>query len=219
MEQRNSSGKLPEDEIRRRLQRFRKPLGSKTRADLRQYLSADLYPGTPESKTDFALRALEDARVAWFASEDALQGKIRVTPARTAKRIEETLRALQRLEDDADADTNQIIGQPLATLRTVLDRRVAILEVQPRVRKTDVRAEHKRFLCGRVNQVWRQCALHPEDGAARRRFAMLFLDDAGISHPGAQHPERLDEWLDTPVTPITPADLKAAAEQARALLK
>lgn len=219
MKRPNSSGKLPEEEIRRSLQRFHRPLGRSTRSKLQRFLSPDPYADTHDSKADVALRALEEVHAAYFASEDALQGKVCVTPARTAQRIKQTLRALQCLEDDADADTNQIIEQPITTLRALLDKRLAILRVQPHVRRTDVRAEHKRYLCGVISLIWNQCALRPEDKADRRRFAVLFLDYAGIPHPGAQHPERLDMWLDTSSTPITADDLGSAAEQARALLE
>jgi len=174
---------------------------------------------SPSVPLEQVLEALNELARGYFQAEEATKGTVSLTPSAVNRRIAEVLEALRHLETEADATTDQLIQAPLHTLRKVLEDRQAVLKAQPHCRKTDARAEPKRVLCGYINCLWQRAAHQPGDTLNRRHFAMLFLDAAGIDHPGHNNPERLDEWLDTSVGSIPPGVHERAAENARSILK
>lgn len=185
-------------------------------------------PGLTE---DQAIMALEEIRGAYLKGEELARRRRAPTPANTIKLAERALEALRQLETRADADTVQLVRETVGPLRLALRNRLDELaawavarkeelpdsEGRP-VRKVDARSERKRVLCGHIAMVWARAAREPGNETNRRRFAIAFLDAAGIDHPGENHPRQLDDWLSTPVNPLSTADHEAAADQARTVL-
>lgn len=184
---------------------------------VRAAMAASLKP----SERGTAFQALCEIYLAYHSAENETRGLVGPTPSDVKRLISDALKALQRLEQGADADTLQIIEEPLNRLVQGLAQRRQILSAYGKggIRKTDSRTEHERVCCGMLSLVWGKCALTPTDRRARRKFAILFLDAAGIAHPGREHPERLDDWLDTPVDSVQIECVQKAAQQASEILK
>ena len=207
-------------------------LSPQTRTKLTQLLREGAADATSPALTlTQAITALEEIRSAYLRGEELAARRKAPTPASTSKLIERVLTALRQLEARADSDTVRLMQEHAQPIRQALQDRLDVFaawdaarkmhigdsEGRP-VRKVDGRGERKRILCGYIAKVWANAACEPDNLASRRRFAMAFLDAAGIDHPGANHPNRLDDWLGTPVDPLSMADHEAAADQARNVL-
>lgn len=186
-------------------------------AETREHLISLLLTGQagtyqPHFTPEQAITALVEARAAYFDGEAILKdeaaiGKQPPTVATVIRLLDDALHALKRLEDGADSDTLALVGHSKAFPSDVdhfaalghalADRRDELT----RHRKTDSRTETRRVLCGYVSAIWQAAAHEPDNRTSRRRFAIVFLDAASIDHPGVNHPDALDDWLDTPVGP------------------
>ncbi|MGH8148273.1 MAG: hypothetical protein ACREPY_18330 [Rhodanobacteraceae bacterium] len=212
-------------------------LNARPETDARERLTALLLVSEldgyhpPAAVTD-ALKTLEEFREAYFKGEALHNRKNAPTPARSRHAIENLLGHINRFEAFADGDTLTAARPSLTALRKVLEDRCDVFDAWQMARernlktddgkpfrKTDVRTERMRPLCGHIAIVWRMAAYEPSNRTHRRRFAVAFLDDAGIEHPGTSHPEMLDDWLDAPVEPMTPELNAAAACDGRAFAK
>lgn len=196
-------------------------------------LLLDGTPKGPQPTIDsvVAWKLLQECETAYFKGEQLRDRAHAPTPAKSVVLIDKALRALSALKAGAGADTLNVTRPHLAALRDALvDRRDTLKgwqlarnagltcdDGQP-IRKPDARTESMRVLGGHLGFIWGLAAVDRSNRNKRRRFAMAFLDAAGIEHPGASHPATLDQWLDSGAGPLSQEANRAAAVQARKIM-
>lgn len=154
---------------------------------LRKTLAEFLRPEIAESQIAWLEKLVTPDRRSLHEVMHREQPRHRVTPAQLRTRYSRAISAIESLAEVVPGECRGILESQVQVLRLERDRAS---------RNPDARILYVRAICGWVGKCWSMAARDPADRLTRRRFAIRFLDACSIGHPGLEHPERLDPWLD-----------------------
>ena len=114
-----------------------------------------------------------------------------------------------------DADTQNLLGldSNVTPTKELIEERIKVIE---QYRKTHG-VEVERHRCGTLGLIYKTYGKHPHDQGLRRAFVVKALTGI-INFPDPEkHPDRLDDWINTPVEQLSPDAHRIAAQQAAAI--
>ena len=178
--------------------------------DLAQYFQ--------KSEQQNALACLEELKNSYFKARE----QVKRLPATDIKYVLRVLRraaknpsSAARLKDKTRLDADSILLLGLDKLLTptpqqILER-ISVLENYRKLH----RVELERLHCGYLRLLYVKYGCDANDHAQRRAFVAAALDLAEIAYPDPnKNPGRLDDWINTPVEPLSAEAHKIASQQA-----
>lgn len=124
---------------------------------------------------------------------------------------------LQKKKNRLDNDTRDLLGldkNETPTRKAILER-VGVIESYRKLHGVEL----ERYHCGWLRVIYERYGAHLGSRARLRAFVIDALTQADIHFPDPnKHPDRLDDWITTPIEqPIDPATHHKAAQQAKRL--